>query len=494
MHINDFIKKYKNHPILFWGTGMSLRYLENSYTWESLLEKISTDIKSEEYFLELKGRYLINGTCNYAKLSLDLEKDFEQYCEQNRNGQFKEVNDDYYKNIRNNVKISRLKLYVSKIFSELRLRQEKVLEVEELKKAKKNISSIITTNYDCLVEDILGFIPLVGNDILLSNPYGSVYKIHGSSRNAEKIILTENDYNLFNSRYELIRAQLLSLFIHHPIIFIGYSVADENIKAILKTIFNYVEVNSEEAKKIRDNFLLIEYDKDSINEDVVEHDIELESNVRICINKLKTDKFSAIYNAIENLSLPVSVMDIRKVQNIVKEIYEGGNIKVTITDDLEGLPNSEKILAIGKKENIYIHKDANDMMMEYFDIIENKISGIIKGIDKLHISSTQFFPAFGFHTVCSEVNDLPKLKKQQKSKLETIFKNHKERCHSEVKSIKDVQEQILTSLLNTEIAYYIYKGNIDLDEAKQYIMGFGDKKSTDYRRLVTVYDYKKYSK
>ena len=110
MNINDFIKKYKNYPILFWGTGMSLRYLENSYTWESLLEKISTDIKSEEYFLELKGRYLINGTCNYAKLSQELEKDFEQYCEQNRNGQFKEINDDYYKNIRNNVKISRLKL------------------------------------------------------------------------------------------------------------------------------------------------------------------------------------------------------------------------------------------------------------------------------------------------------------------------------------------------------------------------------------------------
>jgi len=36
MNIIDFIKKYKNHPILFIGTGMSLRYLKNSYTWDNL--------------------------------------------------------------------------------------------------------------------------------------------------------------------------------------------------------------------------------------------------------------------------------------------------------------------------------------------------------------------------------------------------------------------------------------------------------------------------
>ena len=103
-------------------------------------------------------------------------------------------------------------------------------ELTELKKIRKNIGSIITTNYDRFIETTFDFNPLMGNDILLSNPYGSVYKIHGCVSDAAKIIITVDDYGKFNDRYELIRAQLLSLFIHNPIIFLGYNIGDENIK------------------------------------------------------------------------------------------------------------------------------------------------------------------------------------------------------------------------------------------------------------------------
>ncbi len=52
----------------------------------------------------------------------------------------------------------------------------------------------------------------------------------------------EEDYDYFDNKYELIRAQLLSLFIHNPVIFIGYSISDRNIQQILKTIFSYVPI------------------------------------------------------------------------------------------------------------------------------------------------------------------------------------------------------------------------------------------------------------
>ena len=84
---------------------------------------------------------------------------------------------------------------------------------------------------------------------MLSNPYGSVYKIHGCVTQPGKIIITESDYEEFNKKYELIRAQLLSLFIHNPIIFIGDNIGDKNIKYILRTVFSYVDYNSDEAKK-----------------------------------------------------------------------------------------------------------------------------------------------------------------------------------------------------------------------------------------------------
>jgi hypothetical protein len=186
---------------------------------------------------------------------------------------------------------------------------------------------------------------------LLSNPYGSVYKIHGCVSDIQNIIITEEDYERFDKRYELIRAQLLSLFIHNPIIFIGYSISDVNVKNILKTIFMCIEPNSKNAERIRKNFLLVEHQKDSISEEIREHDIDIEGFGTIRINKRKTDNYEIIYKSLSNLHLSVSAMDVRKVQYVFKEIKTGGEIKVSITDDLETLKNGEKVLAIGSINN-----------------------------------------------------------------------------------------------------------------------------------------------
>lgn len=186
---------------------------------------------------------------------------------------------------------------------------------------------------------------------MLSNPYGSVYKIHGCVSDIQNIIITEEDYERFDKRYELIRAQLLSLFIHNPIIFIGYSISDVNIKNILKTIFMCIEPSSKDAERIRKNFLLVEHQKDSISEEIREHDIDIEGFGTIRINKRKTDNYKIIYKSLSNLHLSVSAMDVRKVQDVFKEIKTGGEIKVGITDDLETLKNGEKVLAIGSINN-----------------------------------------------------------------------------------------------------------------------------------------------
>jgi len=84
-----------------------------------------------------------------------------------------------------------------------------------------------------------------------------VYKIHCCVSQLDKTIITESDYSKFNEKYELIRAHLLSLFIHNPIIFIGYSIEDSNIKDILRTIFTYAGSNSPEAEKICSHFLFV---------------------------------------------------------------------------------------------------------------------------------------------------------------------------------------------------------------------------------------------
>lgn len=497
MDIQEFISNYKNHPVMFIGTGLSLRYLSNSYSWENLLKKIALDFNSnEEYYLDIKARYMKGQQCDFEKVATDLEKDFNDYLQKNRNGKFKHINDLFYENMKNGVNISRFKLYISDLLSSAEVKDSVLPEIVELKKARKNIGSIITTNYDTMIEDIFSFNPLIGNDILLSNPYGSVYKIHGCVSSPDKIIITEDDYKKFDERYELIRAQLLSLFIHNPIIFIGYNIGDKNIKDILKTIFSYVDYNSEESKKIRDNFLLIEHEEGLDNTEVVEHDIDIEGFPTIRINKLKTDNFIALYQAVSNLILPVSAMDIRKVQSVVREIYSGGDIKVSITEDLDKLKNSDKVLVVGSKNTIkYEFQTISEMMANYFQIIEESNAQLLKLINKQKIQSAQYFPIFAFSEICEDIIDKDILKERQRDKIENIIKNAPEICCGTHTTPQEVIEDkaISQTYKIIEIICSIMNGSMDMVSAEKYLCDFPNKRCTDYRKVLCAYDIKKYS-
>lgn len=497
MKIAEFVRKYSNHPVLFIGTGFSMRYLKNSYSWEELLKKICYDLKgSNEFFYDLKSKYHFDGNYRYDMIASDIEKEFDEELKKDRNGKFKFVNDIFYENMENDIVVSRFKIYISKLLENMEYRDTD--ELSELKKARKNISSIITTNYDRLIENTFGFAPLIGNDILLSNPYGSLYKIHGCVSRPEKIIITEKDYEKFNEKYELIRAQLLSLFIHNPIIFMGYSISDDNIKDILKTIFTYVEPNSQEADKIRSNFLLVEYEEGSQNTEVTEHDIDVEGFSTIRINKVKTDNYTEIYSSISKLQLPVSAMDIRKVQTVVKEIYAGGSIKVSITTDLDELENCDKVLAIGSPSSIkYSYQTAPEMMKNYFMIIEEENNQVLELVDKVMIQSQQYFPIYAFSQIDPSIERIDRLKKQQNEKMEALKKQVEKKYTVNEGSLEAILENdfYAPTYKNQVIAYALLIKRIVPEEVEQYLkeMSSTNGNSTGYRQLLCAYDYAKYS-
>lgn len=501
MNIREFIGQYRNHPVLFIGAGVSLRYLNNSHTWDGLLKHIAFELKgNNEFYLDIKAECQVEGKYNYALIATKLEKAFNQSLGVDRNGKFKEINDYFYTEMERENNLSRFKIYVSKLVGTLSYNESKKEELAELKKIRKNVGSVITTNYDGLVEDVFSFEPLVGNDILLSNPYGSVYKIHGCNKDPSKIIITEDDYSHFDNKYELIRAQLLSIFIHNPIIFMGYGIGDENIKSLLKTIFTYVEPNSLTAQRIRDNFLLVEFEKDSLSHEISEHDIDLEGFSTIRINKIKTDDFMEIYRSLSNLNLPVSAMDIRKVQSIVKDIYsgvhdDGTSIKVNITEDIDSLNNSDKILVIGSSNSIkYEHKNSSNFMTDYFDIIDESNHQLLKLIDKINITSTQWFPIYGFCLICHDLDKCEPLKAQQRRKIEEYLAGLPgavQNTHGNCEGIYCDESITRTNKINS-IIWSTWHDGINPDDVEVVLRAMPDKKGTDYRRLLCVYDYKKY--
>ena len=497
MNINEFVSQYNNHPVLFVGTGISLRYLSNTYSWDNLLKKISIDLKgNNEYYLTVKHKYFEDGKYRYDKIATEIEEEFNNLLLNDRNGKFKEVNDAFFKAMNEGNSLSRFKIYIAKLLSEFTYKKDKQDEIKEFKKIRKNIGSIVTTNYDKFIEDTFEFTPLIGNNILLSNPYGSVYKIHGCVSDPSRIIINEKDYIDFESKYELIRAQLLSLFIHNPIIFIGYNVGDSNIKNILKTIFTYVEPNSDIAREIRSNFLLIEYEENSTNLEVNEHDIDMEGFSTIRINKIRTDNYEYIYKALAGIHLPISAMDVRKVQSVVKEIYAGGEIKVSITEDLETLKNRDKILAIGSHKTIsYQYQTSAETISNYFKILDESNFQLLSLIDKYKIQKNQYFPIYGFSVINPNITVANKLKTYQVNNLKKTKESTpnicKKKIHSTIDSVLSDPE-IFDSYECSSIIYLILEDKIKLDDAEKYLRNYNDKHCTNFRKLLCAYDYMRY--
>lgn len=502
MNIHEFVAQFTNHPILFIGTGVSLRYLKQSYTWDGLLSKIAHELYGgDEKYLDIKAKCKDEyGNFLYNKIASILESDFNSYLmlPENRNGRFKDINDLYYDQMRTQDKdVSRFKIYLSRLFNTEELKDEKEEELRYLRAIKKNISCIITTNYDKFAENIFQYSPLIGNGILLSNPYGAVYKIHGCVDYPEKMIITLNDYDEFNGKYELIRAQLLSLFIHNPIVFIGYRIQDDNIKKILKTIFSYVEPNSELASKIRNNFLLIEYEENSTNINISDFDVDIDGFPTIRINKIKTDNFLEIYKALASIHLPVTAMDVKKVQTVIGEIVKGNKgIKVNIIEDIDSLKNSQKVLFIGNPETIkYAHLPLDEFISQYFKFIEEADSQIISLLDKHNVPKNYYFPIYGFAQIKPDLHCAEELKNQQVNMINScIQRKFFDKCKTNHTSITSVlnDPNIAESYKDGTVLWNVWNDRISVDELERYLKMRDDIKLTSYKWLLCAYDFKKY--
>ncbi|WP_367769190.1 SIR2 family protein [Flavobacterium sp. WC2421] len=520
MNIKEFVGKFKSHPVLFIGTGVSLRYLNNSYSWDSLLKSICKIIYSnEEKYLDIKAKYIIdNGVFDFPKIGFDIEEDFNQFLMDNRNGDYKQINDQYYESIANGKPISRFKLYISYLLKDLDFDPSKKDEIELLKQLKNNISSVITTNYDTLLESVIGFKPLIGNDILLSNPYGALYKIHGCVSDPSKIIISEGDYQKSKSQDELIRAQLLSLFIHNPVIFLGYGAQDENVNNILKTVFKYTEYNTEAFKKIKENFLIVEYVADSNNQEISDYHLKIE-DIPIQIKKLQTDNYSALFKELIEAKYPISAIDIRKVQNIMYEIIDTARSsdkksvrEVVVVESNEQLNNEDRVLVITygnrdtaktikqtvfKEKLIPEHMSVNDFIINYFEIIDEKNKERIKVIDHLIIAKNIYFPILGFKKIYFKLKNAEKIEQIQKQILDRFTNKFSEKPkkfkkHSSIDEIyKD--STIVTSNKHLSIVFNVWNNNIPLEDIEKFLRNYNeDKSDSKYRRLITLYDYKKY--
>ncbi|WP_404594474.1 SIR2 family NAD-dependent protein deacylase [Paenarthrobacter histidinolovorans] len=110
--------------------------------------------------------------------------------------------------------------------------------------AELGFEKVLTTNFDFLLErayETTGrpCVPLIGESQLagLSPSHGpKLYKLHGDIHHPGNLVMTEEDYDLFLSRWPLLATAITSLFISHTPVLIGYSFDDPDTRQLMALI------------------------------------------------------------------------------------------------------------------------------------------------------------------------------------------------------------------------------------------------------------------
>ncbi|HFV9606753.1 TPA: SIR2 family protein, partial [Salmonella enterica subsp. enterica serovar Birkenhead] len=190
------------------------------------------------------------------------------------------------------------KYKISSVFNSL-LQEKEIVNNNEIDLLRKiHPHSIITTNYDKLLESIYPeFTPIIGQKILYANhgSIGEILKIHGCCSNPKSIIINRDDYDDFIKKKKYLSAKLLTFFAEHPLLFIGYSAEDSNIKNILSDID---ELLSENGDVIPNIYILEWTDKQNENEyPRRERLIQVSANKSIRIKSIVANDFSWVFSA-----------------------------------------------------------------------------------------------------------------------------------------------------------------------------------------------------
>jgi len=280
-------------PILFFGSGMSQRYLKTP-TWNGLLEDLANKCpninKSIAYYQQ-------KHTSPIAISSVFSESIREwAWSEQSK------FPEELFK------PDQPADIYIKHLVSEIFLNAAETEEANQCSnnfeheiKALKSINpyAIITTNYDNFLEKTFNdYAPIIGQEILRANyaSVGEIIKIHGCATIPKSIVLTQSDYDEFSLKKKYLSAKLLTFFAEHPLVILGYSAQDPNIRAILSDIDEILSPDNE----LIPNIYLIEWSEraEETGKHALEKLIPIDNERSVRVKSITANCFKWIYDAL----------------------------------------------------------------------------------------------------------------------------------------------------------------------------------------------------
>ncbi|GGM40438.1 hypothetical protein GCM10011351_28240 [Paraliobacillus quinghaiensis] len=260
--------------IPFIGAGFSRYYGYPS--WSELLDQVSEkldandlsyeDISTSDPLQLAQSLLHLYKEQNYLNCKENLIKELELDGALNDKNELNEL--------LNEILEAEIQKRLEKEFSEIVLNEVKISEErqehEAIKKLEKlsnlNISNVLTTNYDHVLENL--FInhkilsPGTGKELNWNENEKSIIKIHGDIESPEGTIFTHSQFYRFMHEFGYFRSKLYTLFSSNIILMMGYGFNDLTIH---QTYFQFIRDYREQLPTNKFYMVLTEFDKTKWN-------------------------------------------------------------------------------------------------------------------------------------------------------------------------------------------------------------------------------------
>lgn len=344
--LEEHLSQFSTTPFLFVGSGLSRRYIDLE-TWEDLLRNFAK-LTSKPY-----GYFSSSSEGNYPKLATEISLSLhEKWWEAD---EFADSRAEFEKEASQD-KSSALKIEIAKYIKDksknITTSPELVAELEEFRKVV--VDGIITTNWDLLLESLFpSYHPYVGqNELLFSAPQqvAEIYKIHGDCTVPNSLVLTERDYQVFDQRNPYLVAKLLTIFIEHPVIFLGYSLTDKNIVKLLGEVIDCL--TTENIGTLQNRLIFVSWDA-SLSEASFGRATIVSGDKRIPVFEICSASFLPIYQSLAKVKRRFPAKLLRQLKEHIYELVSsndpGQKMSVIDIENNEDVSKLEVVFGVGTK-------------------------------------------------------------------------------------------------------------------------------------------------